>query len=304
MTMHSIQWDKLICHAAPDYIKVMLPSQVKIPTFSGTACWTREPSRDYYNLTIQNPVFNDIRLLMDGLPNPALASFELRVDLKPKVNVSESEIEALMIHTFNSLARGFRPEDAAFSQYGYRGGVEKEGDPLLPFHRRIPSYTEELIYGWRGDFLQSKMYYKRTDEGRVLSRRDQSVRMELTMRSQGLCEFGIAHVSNLIGYPYRLAFTKHFRVISGVRVRAARGRSELEQIGLDKKIQLRFAKHGVGGFAVNPERRPWTSERAFKMIKARSAQQIPSDVFVLTRDKSCNDKIGSALKQLERRMNP
>lgn len=302
--MHSIQWDKLICHAAPDYIKLMLPSQVQEPTMSGTACWTREPNRDYYNLTIQNPVFNDIRLLRDGLLNPALASFELRVDLKPKVGVPELEVEALMIHTFNAIARGFRPEDAAFSQYGYRGGVEKKDDPLLPFHRRTPRYTEELIYGWRGDFLQSKMYYKRIDEGRVLSLRDQSVRMELTMRSQGLREFGIARVGDLIKYPYRLALTKHFRVISGVRVRAARGRSELDRVRLDKKIQHRFAKHGVGGFAVNPERRPWTSERAFKMIRARSAQQIPFDAFVLTRDQNFNDKVGSALKQLERRMNP
>lgn len=300
--MTSIQWDKLTCHAAPDYIKVMNASKVKTTIFSSSACWTPEPSRAYYNLTVQNPIFDDIQLLVVELCNPRLACFELRVDLKPRDNVSESEVEALMSHTFNAVARGFRPEDTAFAQYGYRGGLERRGVSPMPFHRRVPKYTEQLIYGWRGDFLQSKMYFKSTDEGRTLSIRDQSVRMELTMRSQALLEYRIERVNDLVGYPFRSMFAEHFRMISGVRVRAAKRLSDVDRKKLDKKIQLRFAKHGVSGFADNPEQRPWTSEKAVRMKKVRSAQQIPFDSFVLMRDRFSNDKIGAALKQLERRM--
>ena len=298
-----LDWDQLDCRAEFDYIKVWHPKRSLLPAMTGTKNWNKLAyGQPGYSFTMQDPIREDIEILVEHLGNPTLAGIQLRVDLKPKRSVPESTREALLVGTFNAMAGRFRPEIEALWGYGTRGAVNGKGQTPRPFHRRFPRSDEFLVYGQRDNRAQSTAYLKRTNEGVPLDPVDHCVRMELTLWRAGLMEVGLNALNELLGYPYQRDFRKHFRIVGNPRVRAVRSRSAAELRKLEQKMWRGWATAGVGKFAISPELPDDTLSMNMRRIVARSKQQLPASDYVLTSDRLSTEKIGSAFKQLGRRL--
>ena len=298
-----LDWDQLDCRAQFDYIKVWYSHKAFLPAMTGSKKWNKlTHGQTGYSFTLQDPIRQDIEILVKHLKNPILAAIQLRVDLKPKLTVPESTREALLVDTFNAMAGRFRPEDVALWGYGTRGAVNGTGQTPRPFHRRFPRDDEFLVYGQRGDRAQSTAYLKRTNEGALVDPAEHCVRMELTLWRQGLMEVGLNALSELLGFPYQMVFRKHFRIVSNPRVRAVKSRSATVLRKLEQKMWRGWATAGVGKFAISPDLPDDTLNMNVRRILARSKQQLPSSDYVLTSDRLSTEKIGSAFKQLGRRL--
>lgn len=117
-----------------------------------------------------------------------------------------------------------------------------------------------------------------------------------------LSEVGLNSLGELLGYPYQRAFRKHFRIVGNPRVRAVRSRSPTELRKLEQKMRRGWATAGIGKFAISPELPVDTINMNVRRIVARSKQQLPFSDYVLTSDRLSTEKIGSAFKQLGRRL--
>ena len=298
-----LDWDQLDCRAEFDYVKVWHPRRAVLPAMTGSKQWIKlNRGQKGYSFTLQDPIRQDIEILVEHLENPTLIAIQLRVDLKPKLTVPESTREALLVDTFGAMAGRFRPEDEALWGYGTRGAVNGKGQTPRPFHQRFPRDDEFLVYGQRADRAQSTAYLKRTNEGVPLDPVDHCVRMELTLWRAGLIEVGLNSLGELFGYPYQRAFRKHFRIVGKPRVRAVGSRSAAELRKLEQKMWRGWATAGVGKFAISPELPDDTLNMNVRRIVARAKQQLPSADYVLTSDRPSTEKIGSAFKQLGRRL--
>lgn len=295
--------DQLDCTAKLDYIKVGATKKKRTPALTGTSHWT-PPKRGYrwFTLTVQDPLLTDIEVLIEHLGNPPLMGFQLTVDLMPKPAVTLAERETLLLDTFHAVAGRFRPEDEALWGYGVRGGTDGVGKKPKPFHRRFPEPHEELVYGHKGGWMQSTAYLKRTNEGTEMDPSEHRVRMELTLTGGGATEIGFKTLSDLCGYAYRATFTKHFRVVQEPRIRAVRSRDEVDLVKMTRRMWRAWATAGVGKFGISHEFPPDTINASKQQILARGKQQLAASDYVLVRDQKATEKIGNALRQLQRRM--
>ena len=176
------------------------------------------------------------------------------------------------------------------------------GQKPLPFHQRLPSPTETLIYGVRGAYLQSKLYLKRVDQEMALDPANHRVRLELTSRCGALMTFGLNKLADLIGYEFRSRFTKHFRIVAGPRLRLDQKPTDTERVVREKRMKRAWATAGVGKFAVSKLLPFETDAFSAQRIKARAKKQLPLEHYVLLRDQAANAKIGDAFKKLQLRM--
>lgn len=295
--------DQLDCTSKLDFIKVSASKKKSTPALTGTSHWT-PPKRGYrgFTLTVQDPLLTDIEVLIEHLGNPPLMGFQLTVDLMPKPAVTLADRETLLLDTFHAIAGRFRPEDEALWGYGVRGGTDGVGKKPKPFHRRFPEPHEELVYGHRGGWMQSTAYLKRTNEGTEMAPSEHRVRMELTLTRGGLMEMGLDTLGDLCGYAYRPTFTKHFRVVQEPRIRAVRSRDEVDLVKMTRRMWRAWATAGVGKFGISHEFPLDTINASKQQIIARGKQQLAASDYVLVRDQKATEKIGNALRQLQRRM--
>ncbi len=274
-----------------------------LPRLDGQPKWVRKKGASISTLTVHDPFLRDIKLIVEQLRNPLLMELELSVDFWPKEVVPEGERDQFLRDTYVALAARFRPEDMTPWGYGLRGSVTGERQKPLPFHRSLPSAGRQLLYGHKGDFLQSKLYLKRVDQKLLLPPSEHRVRLELRMRRWALMDhFRLDRLSDLLGYSYRKTFTKHFRIVAGPRLRLNRPLDDKEKRKREKRMHRAWATAGVGKFAVAPDLPPDTPILNVKKIRSRSRQQLSQDQYVLVRHQAANEKIGLAFKTLERRL--
>lgn len=297
--------DRLDCRAVIDFLTVAYNEKrpAILPRLDGQPKWVRKKGASTSTLTVHDPSSRDIRLLVDLLGNPLLTELELSVDFWPKEVVPDGERDEFLRDTYVALAARFRPEDMTPWGYGVRGGLTGEGQKPLPFHQRLPTAAEQLIYGRRGDFLQSKLYLKRVDQNMLLPPSEHRVRLELKLRRWALMDhFGLDRLSDLLGYSYRKTFTKHFRIVAGPRLRLNMALDDREKRKRELRMHRAWATAGVGKFAVAPDLPPDTPTPNVKQIRSRARLQLPQHQYVLVRHQAANEKIGLAFKTLERRM--
>ena len=150
--------------------------------------------------------------------------------------------------------------------------------------------------------MQSKLYLKRVDQLRNLPEAEHRVRMELTIRTGGLMEIDLWTLQDTIGYEFRSRFTKHFRIVSGPRLRLDHKFDEKERIKRVRRMERAWATAGVGKFAVATDLPFETDGFARKQIRARASKQLAQEQFVLLRHQAANAVIGGAFKLLQLRM--
>lgn len=301
----NLELDRLDCRASIDYLSVICHESrpAVLPVLSCIPKWHKARGESTQTLTLHDPSRADIAKVAAVMDNPMLFKMELAVDFKPKASVELHQRELLLRNTFVALAARFRPEDMTPWGYGPRGGLTGPNQIPLPFHQRLPSPEEELIYGRRGDWLQSKLYLKRIDQGDALPPDEHRVRMELTLRRGGLIEFQLDRLQDVLGYALRSRFTKHFRIVSGARLRVgSRKLDDTEQAKRERRMLRAWATAGVGKFAVSPELPFETSPVAARQIKNRAVNQLSLEHYRLVRDQDANAKIGDAFKKLQLRM--
>lgn len=303
-TLPDLQIQHINCRACIDYLTVVVQDKRPsiLPVLNGLPKWHKVRGANHWELTVHDPSYRDVVRLAETLGNPMLYKMELAVDLFPKITIPVSEREEFLRQTFVAVAARFRPEDMTAWGYGPRGGLTGPGQKPMPFHQRLPNPDEELIYGRKGEFLQSKMYLKRVDQGLSIPAVQHRVRMELTLKRHALQVVQLGQLQDLFSYPFRSTFTKHFRIVSGARVKVVRGLDEMAHVKLEKKMNRAWNTAGVGKFAVHTALPFETNDFAVKAIKARAKRQLSSEEFVLTRHQEANAKIGDAFKKLQLRM--
>ena len=304
-----LQLDLFDCRASIDYLSIAVPGKRPsfTPKLTGLPKWHWKKGDSVCTLTVHDPSTKDIKLLVTEFGNPVLMGLELSVDFWPKTSVPKEDRDSLLRETFVAIGARFRPEDEAGWGYGARGGVTAKGQKPKDFHQRMPDPEELLFYGDRdARIMQAKAYFKRVDQNAALPESEHRVRLELTVYRFGLSDlespFQIGRLGALIGYPFRRKFTKHFRIVAGVRLRENRPIDPTERREREKRMNRAWATAGVGKFAVDPKLPPDTLVAAVKKIRQRSKKQLPKAEYVLLRHQQANAKIGDALKNLERRM--
>ena len=296
--------DELTFTACHDFFTVNNGGgKVSLPSLSGSPEWHKDKrgGTDWL-LTVHDPTQVDIVTVSEALRNPMLMKLELAVDLRPHSHISGPARENLLVQSFAAAAGRFRPKDMALWGYGTRGGLRGVGEKPAPFHQRFAHPDEELIYGHRGEWLQSKLYLKRMDQGKPLSTGQHRVRMELTMKRWACLEFGLDRLDDLLDFSYRSVFTKHFRIVDHPRIRELRNLTPNEREKRERRMLRAWKTAGVGKFAISKDAPADTSPTARAAMSARAKNQLPVEHFVLKRDQKTNEKIGLAFRQLQRRM--
>lgn len=301
----SFAWDLLTCRAHIDFFTVYCEVKVPLPALDGKVNWVRDPQdKTSFNLSVHDPSRQDVIRVAEALENPVLVQLEIAVDFLPRPGLATTATEGILVRTFHSVAGRFRPEDATAWAYGMRGAVSRVGQKPEPFHVRYPSPDAQLIYGHRGEYMQSKAYLKRVDQHVQLPPEQQCVRTELAIRRGGLMteQFALDRLGDLCGYSYRRTFARHFRFIDRPVVRNSNERSPALVDSLQKRMDRAWRQAGVGKFAPDLILPPDSSSTAVKRVEARAKQQLPRDDYVLRRDALTNRKVGTALRLLEKRM--
>lgn len=297
--------DDLAFQAKIDYLTLRnLKVGTRLPPLSGPVRVVR-PSRNTFSerwVTVHDPDRNDIIALGSILHSTSVAVVEISVDLRPKAHADPVYARKLLEQTFLAVAARFRPEDQAYWDHISRGAVKSRGVRVESLERRLARLGEEVIYGGRYEWMQSKLYLKVMDQGVELPIEEHSVRMELTLRGDGLGLFRILRVQDLIGYPYRRMFTKHFRIIDHPELRAANMLGAAERERRTKRMIRAWSTAGVGKFAIADRPREDYLIPALKRKAARERAQLPAGEYKLIRDQKANAKIGAAFTTLERRM--
>jgi hypothetical protein len=209
-----------------------------------------------------------------------------------------------MERSYRAVALRFRPEDEALWAYGKRGSVAGKKQPIKPLERREAPLGEQIVYGHRGGWMQAKMYWKTFDQQRELAGEKHSIRMELHLR-RGACmddRIGMDRLSDLLGYDYRMKFTKYFRIVAEPAVRKLRGLTEKDMVKRERSMWRAWRLAGVAKFAISPDLPEDTMIPHINQVRQRQKVQLAHAEFRLTRDQVANAKIGSALMNLQRRM--
>lgn len=257
--------------------------------------WSRQ-------ITVHDPTRSDIVDLGAAIGDALVMAIEIAVDLRPKRSLDATSARATLENTFSAVAARFRPEDQALWDHSTRGAVKKSGGPVEPLERRMAKLGEEVVYGHRHDFMQAKMYLKERDQGKALPSEEHRVRMEVTLRRWACHEFGVNHVQDLMGFPFRSKFATHFRIVDHPEVRGRNRLSLEEQARRAKRMVRAWSTAGVGKFSVGDRPREEIIAPAVQRVQARSRSQLPISEYKLIRDQKANAKIGAALMNLQRRM--
>lgn len=297
--------DDLAFRAKIDYFTLApYPAKTRLPALVGSTETVRPSRKNSWSrqVTIHDPVLEDALALNSVMGDALVMALEIAVDLYPKFGLDATRARSTLEQTFLAIAARFRPEDQALWDHATRGAVMKRGGKIEPLERRQAKIGEEVIYGGRGEFMQAKLYMKTMDQGAELPLEEHRVRMEITLRRWACKEFGIDHVQDLIGYPFRSKFTTHFRIVDRPELRASRKLSPDERERRTKQMVRAWSTAGMGKFAVGERPREDTLNVATKRVNARARDQRPADQYKLIRDQRANAKIGAALTNLQRRM--
>lgn len=255
-------------------------------------------------LTVHDPTAHDVAKLSSLLGEQLVMSVEVAVDFAPGLGLAGEGRQTVLEQTYHALSSRFRPEHHALWDYGSRGAVQGRGMPVQPLERRRARLGEEIIYGRRHDFMQAKLYHKTLDQDVILSLPEQKIRVEVTLRRWGCYCFGINHLSDLLGYPFRRRFAGHFRIIDHPEVRLLRGLDGTEYTRRLRRMEWAWNLAGVAKFAVGSRPRMEQIDAFLKLVRARERIQLPSDHYKLVCDQAVHAKIGSALMNLQRRFQP
>lgn len=290
-------FDRLKIRAKIDFVTIVTEAKLG-QAFAGgqQAQWV--PNKGVS--TLHDPTEDDLYNLSKTVPMAALMEYELAVDFFSVDGLSAYDRETVLRRTFAAIAGRYRPEDVALYGYRRRGGVKSRGVAPVPFHDRFPDAEEQLLWGGRGDWMQAKVYLKRTDNNKELPIEAHCVRIELAVRRGALLEMGVVSVGDMLTQNYRKTFCKHFRMIHGVRERLRRERPATA--ALKRRIARGWARAGVGAFALGKGLPVEAGKLTEAAVRNRARRQVPVDMVKLDRHVKANARIGNALQQLDRRM--
>lgn len=254
-------------------------------------------------VTIHDPSRSELERLVHEGEDPPLNGLELAVDFELKDDVPMNARVQALEQCFLALATRFRPEDHSPTGVGYKAAhVGRVGQP---FHTRVPSSQETLVYGHKNTGLNFKLYLKRQDHGNELPLDQWRVRLEITMQRYGLNLVGLNRVSSLFGFGYRKALAKCFRVIDGVSVRNRTRWSVARKRACKGRAERGWKRAGVNAFGHGPmplDALPSTIAAAQWRERNGEFKTIDPAPHIFHPHLLASALIGQALRQLDRRM--
>ncbi len=273
----------LIFRAKIDYLSLITPGELPLPVLRGKPIWSRRLANKCLSIHDASP--GDIRRLSAAFGDLRLRGLEVSVDVSCASHVPvpdrASHLERVMVGMF---AKGLDPLYAGRS--GYFRGAWRFGGPV-PFNKRLPRPTDQLIYGHRTDPWQTKAYFKKVDMGASLHAKDWVARVEVALHQDQLELHRVETIRNLQGFPFRRELMTYFQHVRGVAERQLAWTSTkgLRRLLLAKRndfLQQEFARVGVGCIKRGGK---------FEAIDTKRWMNTP-----------VNDRIGQALHRLQASM--
>lgn len=305
MTLPSLDLEQFKVVAGLDYLKFYFPihgAALDLETNRCNSTFVDSPYGDYI-VTLQDPARHEIeRLIQDG-EDPGLCGLEVFVDFVPLGTVDPIARVDLLEQCFRALVTRFRPEDHSLTGVGYKAA--HRGPKGKPFHNRIPDPSEEAVFGHRSSGLNFKLYLKKTDQGKELPIESWRVRLEATVDQYGLYLIGINKTSSLLGFGYRRAFAKCFKIIDRATVRQRSRWSPATVIEVTKWLERGWRAAGINAVGHGPmpvdALKQTIASAEWRSVNGRF-KTIDPKLLVLHAHRAANSRIGEALRQLDRRL--
>lgn len=305
MPLPSLDLEPFNLVAGFDYLKFYFPIHGAALDFGADRCKSK-PCHDAasdYVVTLHDPARREIEHLIQEGDDPALAGLELFVDFMPRGAVDPMARVALLEQCFCALVTRFRPEDHSKAGVGYKAA--HRGSVGKPFHNRIPDPSEEAVFGHRSTGLNFKLYLKKKDQGKALPMENWRVRLEVSMDRYGLYLIGIDKTSSLLGFGYRRAFAKSFKIVDRATVRQRARWSPATVREVTERLERGWRAAGVHAVGHGPMPEDALTQ-TIAMADWRAAngrlRTIDPKLLVLHVHREANRRIGEALRQLDRRM--
>jgi len=295
----AIPLDRLRAHACIDYVTFAAPNYRELERVQCPANWSGDGHGPCDRLTLHDPRAEDILQVVERMGDLPVMGLEVAVDFWPQQNVSAAERAPLLRESFVALSARFRPEEGAMWGLGLRAAFNDKKPK--PFHKRLPSPEESLVYGHRGDWQSAKLYLKTLDRKRTLPPEEHRLRMELTFQRWALFELHLSNASHLFSFPYRSALSGMFRVVDHPVLRGDRRRSPQRTKELEEALLRHWRAAGVGGLGLKHIPLE-TGELAKRALAKRAREQMPMKHVRLVRCARTSGAVQNALRQLERRM--
>lgn len=267
-----------------DFVTVLTPHKLLLPELTGMAKWPK--TGNGRRLTIHDPSPSDIQAILRECGPLRLAELEVCIDVRCAHRFTDNErtnrLNGVMVDLFARQLDPVGGDGIGILRGGYRVGHRG----VLPYNKKLPESSDQLLYGHRNDTAQVKAYFKRTDNRRALPTTQWSARVEVALRGMGLAhDHDLCDLSRLPGFPFRSELSKYFRHIGSVRRKelfspAAIAKASTAVIKSNQALQDTFRNIGIGC-----------------VLRGGRFEGIPIKKLP---DAAINNRLGQALMRLER----
>ncbi|MCO5108843.1 MAG: hypothetical protein M9907_17425 [Burkholderiaceae bacterium] len=265
-----------------DYITIATPGKVALPLLDGKPKWA--VSQHYRALTDHDASPADVEALIATFDNPEILELEVAVDFVPKHRLNEADDKATLNKLYDSLLNQLYPWAGEMMRDDVMGMFNPTTKSLRPLDLQRPDLRTQVVWGLRGFPAQVKLYIKGRDQNRELVWNEQLVRAEVRLSGEGLRAHGLNELSDLQGFEFRKRLSPYFRLLRGSR------RRRLNQASEDSLTRI------LRGLKEKADANTWSEIGAPGFRQLRGVAPI-----VMKRDQRANERIGDALKRLERR---
>jgi hypothetical protein len=282
----TISLDRYRFNAKIDYITILTPGKVKLPTLVGSVKWSRRFHGK--RLTVHDAVATDIDALVTVFGAARLFELEIAVDIRPETSVPVPDrdelLKAVMVDLF---ARGLDPSAGLGMTRQFRAFYRRlaGGYMVRPFNKGLPRPSDQQLHCGRNDPVQVKGYLKRWDQGSSLDANRHVARVEVRLGSEGLLLHKLGTLTDLGGFRFRKKLSPYFRHVRGTARQVRANRTPLGVLLAGKQHDFDHVHHAQAGVG------------AFLTGGKRDGQKVR-----LLRDTPVNNRIGQALMRLERQL--
>lgn len=200
--------------------------------------------------SVHDPSVADVLALTAVAPALPLHALEVSIDIRPATTVAESQVRLVLPALAHDFVRRHLYPVAGFIDPSYRASVIGEGKPM-PFNRRHAGKGATLYYGQRS-IAQVRAYEKLKDHGAELPLREQSARVEVTLKAPVLQQMGLVTVGDLLGFDYRKHLSRAFTFVTSAERQSRPGHeaalNAAQKLSNEAKQADAWANYGVGAF--------------------------------------------------------
>ena len=194
--------------AKVDYVTIETAGKRALPKLIGRPHWVA--SEHYKKLSVHDLAPEDLQSLSLIFPDGRISEIEVAIDARVSSKVDDRAVRAKCLESYYAwVATHLYPYHAPHMS-SRTSAYDPADGKLKPFNFRVPSPSEQLLYGFRNDAAQVKVYRKTVDNHIALTAMQESVRIEVRAGQQVCQELGLHNLRNLHGFAFRSLLSAYF----------------------------------------------------------------------------------------------